>query len=170
MLFSTLCCMPQFHALTFPCLMHFIGVPLTFEWPYVDRAVPIFVLFPSLGFFHNFSEVTPIEAMEPVKEPDSQEPQHPAVPGVAPISTSASPPPSLRQLLLKNLKYFDNSEHPQQEVPPHQRRQRLNKDGVNSCRHYQLKISSSQTWTTVSGLQQELQFSENFSLILISLA
>ena len=43
--------------------------------------------------------------------------------------------PSLRQYLLKNLKYFDNSEHPQQEVPPQQRRQRQHLSHTSFTHH-----------------------------------
>ena len=53
-------------------------------------AVPILVIFPTLWDLHNFIEVIPIEAMEPVKEPSSQESQPPAAPEAALPSTMTS--------------------------------------------------------------------------------
>ena len=77
--------MPHLHAkdlqYTFCCHMGFC-------------AVPILVMFPTFCDFHNFIEVIPIEAMESVKEPSSQESQPPAVPEAALPSTTISTPPT----------------------------------------------------------------------------
>ena len=62
--------------------------------------VPIFVMFPT---FHNFIEVIPIEAMEPVKEPSSQESQPPAVPEAALPSTTTSTPPTTETVSAEEL-------------------------------------------------------------------
>ena len=89
--------MPQLQALTFPGFpILLVSISVTFHLPHVNWAVPILVLFPLWGHLFYYSqpiEVTPIEVMEPVKEPDPQESQPPAVPEVAPTSTSTSPLP-----------------------------------------------------------------------------
>ena len=63
--------------------------------PHVDWAVPKFVFCSPFICFNTFSiEVIPIEAMEPVKEPDSQASQVPPVQEPpAPTSTTMSSPP-----------------------------------------------------------------------------
>ena len=68
--------------------------------PHVDRAVPKFAFVPLSCCFYTFSievipiEVLSIEAMEPVKEPDSQASQAPPVQEPpAPTSTTTSSPP-----------------------------------------------------------------------------
>ena len=48
---------------------------------------------PLIGFVSQSIEAIPIEAMDLVKEPDSQESQPPAVPEAAPTSASTSPTP-----------------------------------------------------------------------------
>ena len=108
MLFSTWCCMPQFHALTFPCLIHFIHHEVSqFHLLYschmsTGLCLSLFCS-PHWFSFTLFLEFIPIEGMEPVKEPDSQESQPPAVPEVAPTSTSTSPPPLTETVLAEEL-------------------------------------------------------------------
>ena len=64
---------------------------------------PSLLCSPHCDTFHNFIEVIPIEAMEPVKEPCSQASQPPAVPEAALPSTTTSTPPTTETVTAEEL-------------------------------------------------------------------
>ena len=109
--------------------------------------------------FHNFIEVIPIvEAMEPVKEPSSQESQPPAVPEAALPSTTTSTPPTTETVTaeeLELLRQFRASSSRTTSPPKKAKTEKGWSDFLQTLSAKNIELSD-----LYYSLQQELQASE----------